>query len=191
MSDPTKKITVLIQARTGSSRLPRKVLAEIENKKLIWHVINRVKHIKSVEQIALITTTNKDDQILLDIAEENGILGFAGDEFDVLNRHFQCAKKINADPIIRITSDCPLIDPYIVEDMLTIFLKNDYDYVSNVTPPTFPDGLDTEIFSFNTLEKAVHEAKLASEREHVTPYISKIQTNSNYTITKTLKIFLT
>jgi spore coat polysaccharide biosynthesis protein SpsF (cytidylyltransferase family) len=173
MSQSVKKISVLIQARTGSSRLPNKVLANIEQKQLIWHVINRVKKIKSVEQIALITSQLENDKILLDIAQQNGILGFAGDELDVLDRHYQCALKINADPIIRITSDCPLLDPFLVEEMLQIFLKNKYDYVSNVTPPTFPDGLDVEIFSFKALEKTFNEAKLMSEREHVTPYISK------------------
>jgi len=170
---PQKKITVLIQARTSSSRLPEKVLAEIEGKQLVWHVINRVKKIKSVQQIALITTTKKNDKILLDLAQKNDIIGFSGDEFDVLDRHYQCAKKMNADPIIRITSDCPLIDPYLVEEMLQFFLENNYDYVSNVIPPTYPDGLDTEIFTFKTLEKAANEAKLLSEREHVTTYISK------------------
>ena len=168
-----KKITVLIQARTYSSRLPEKVLAEIEGKQLVWHVINRVKKIKSVQQIALITTTKKNDKILLELAQKNHIIGFSGDEFDVLDRHYQCAKKMNADPIIRITSDCPLIDPYLVEEMLQFFLENNYDYVSNIIPPTYPDGLDAEIFTFKTLEKAANEAKLLSEREHVTTYISK------------------
>jgi spore coat polysaccharide biosynthesis protein SpsF (cytidylyltransferase family) len=163
----------LIQARTGSSRLPKKVLAEIEGKPLIWHVINRVKKIKSVQQIALITTKKKNDMILLELAEKNGIIGFSGKDLDVLDRHYKCAKKINADPIIRITSDCPLIDPYLAEEMLHFFLKNNYDYVSNVMPPTFPNGLDVEIFTFKTLEKATNEAKLISEREHVTSYILK------------------
>jgi len=168
-----KKITVLIQAKTGSRRLPKKVLAEIEGKQMIWHVINRVKKIKSIQQIALITTKKKNDRILLDLAQKNDIIGFSGEELDVLDRHYQCAKKVNADPIIRITSDCPLIDPYLVEEILQFFLKNNYDYVSNVMPPTYPDGLDTEIFTFKTLEKAANEAKLISEREHVTTYISK------------------
>jgi spore coat polysaccharide biosynthesis protein SpsF len=170
---PEKKITVMIQARTGSSRLPGKVLTEIENRSMIWHVINRVKKIKSVQQIALITTTEKSDQVLLDIAENEGIVGFTGNTKDVLNRHYQCAQKILADPIIRITSDCPVIDPYLVEEMLQFFLKNDFDYVSNIHPATYPDGLDAEIFSFQTLEKTALNAKLNSEREHVTPYIEK------------------
>ena len=168
-----KKITVMIQARTGSSRLPGKVLSEIENEPMIWHVINRVKKIKSVQQIALITTKEKSDQALLNIADDEGIIGFVGDTKDVLNRHYQCALKIYADPIIRITGDCPVIDPFLVEEMLLFYLKNNYDYVSNIHPATYPDGLDTEIFSFNTLKHVALNAKLNSEREHVTSYIEK------------------
>ena len=168
-----KKITVMIQARTGSTRLPGKVLSKIENKNMIWHVINRVKKIKSVQQIALITTNEESDQILLDIAKDEDIIGFAGDETNVLNRHYQCALKISADPIIRITCDCPIVDPSLVEEMLQFFLTHDYDYVSNIHPATYPDGLDVEIFSFQTLKKVVSSAKLKSEREHVTTYIEK------------------
>jgi spore coat polysaccharide biosynthesis protein SpsF len=168
-----KKITVMIQARTGSSRLPGKVLSQIENKSMIWHVINRVKKIKSVQQIVLITTNDESDQVLLDIAKNEDIMGFAGDTTNVLSRHYQCALKTSADPIIRITSDCPIIDPYLVEDMLQFFLTHNYDYVSNIHPATYPDGLDVEIFSFQTLEKTFLDAKLNSEKEHVTPYVEK------------------
>lgn len=168
-----RKITVMIQARTGSSRLSGKVLSQIENKPMIWHVINRVKKIESVQQIALITTEKESDQVLLDIAKNEDIIGFAGDTTNVLNRHYQCALKISADPIIRITSDCPIIDPYLVEEMLQFFLTHNYDYVSNIHPATYPDGLDVEIFSFQTLEKTFLDAKLNSEKEHVTPYMEK------------------
>jgi len=168
-----KKITVMIQARTGSSRLAGKVLSQIENKPMIWHVINRVKKIESVQQIVLITTNDESDQVLLDIAKNEDIMGFAGDTTNVLNRHYQCALKISADPIIRITSDCPIIDPYLVEEMLQFFLTHNYDYVSNIHPATYPDGLDVEIFSFQTLEKTFLDAKLNSEKEHVTPYMEK------------------
>ena len=168
-----KKSSVLIQTRLGSTRLPNKVLKIIEGKTAIWHVINRVKKIDSVDQIALITTNKPEDRILLKIAEENGIIGFSGSEFDVLDRHFQCAKEIEADPIIRITSDCTLIDPFLSEKILRYYLSHDYDFVSNTITPTFPDGLDTEIFSYESLEKAAYETKLPSEREHVTTYFIK------------------
>lgn len=168
-----KKNTVMIQARSSSTRLPDKALKKIEGKPIIWHIINRAKKIKSAEQIIIITTRKKEDKIFLEIAKDNGVLGFQGSEKDLLERHYQCALKYNADPIIRITSDCPLIDPYIVEKMIQIYLKNNYDYVTNREPPTYPDGLDTEIFSFDALKKANRYAKLRSEREHVNPYIVK------------------
>ena len=168
-----KKVTVLIQARTDSNRLPSKVLEKIENKPMIWHVINRVKQIKSVQQIALITTTEKADQDLLQIAKDEGIIGFAGSTNNVLDRHLQCALNIDADPIIRITGDCPLIDPFLVEDIIQFYLKNNFDYVSNTLTPSYPDGLDTEIFSFDTLKKLDIHAKLSSDREHVTTTIPK------------------
>jgi len=171
-----KKITVMIQVRSSSTRLPKKALKKIEGKPIIWHMINRVKKIKSVEQIILITTQKKEDRIFLKIAKENGILAFQGSEHDVLDRHYQCAIQYDADPILRITSDCPLIDPLLVEKMLQIFLKNNYDYVTNREPPTFPDGLDTEIIAFSALKKTTKYAKMSSEREHVTSYITK---NSN------------
>ncbi len=165
------KSTIMVQARTGSQRFPRKVLAEIENKPLLWHVLNRVKRVKDTDQIILITTRKKEDEILLDIAKNSNIHSFAGDELDVLNRHYQCALRYEADPIIRITADCPLIDPSVVDKIFEIYLEGNYDFVSNCIPPTFPDGLDTEIFSFDALKKMVHISKLKSEREHVTTYI--------------------
>lgn len=167
------RVIAMIQARTGSKRFPRKVLAKIENKPMMWHVINRIKQVKGIQQIILITTEKKEDRILLRLARESGILGFAGDVNNVLKRYFRCAVLYHADAIIRITGDCPLIDPNVVEKMLTFYKKHDYDYVSNTFPPTFPDGLDTEIFSFKTLQRIAHDAKLKSDREHVTPYIRK------------------
>lgn len=161
----------MIQARTDSSRLPNKVLEIIEDKPLLWHVINRAKQVKNVDQIILITTRREIDEKLIDIANESQILSFRGDELDVLNRHYQCALEFNADPIIRITSDCPLIDPVLVEEILELFSSNNYDFVSNTISSTYPDGLDTEIFSFMALKQAVDKAKLKSEREHVTSYI--------------------
>ena len=168
-----KKITVIIEARTGSSRLRNKVVAEIEGKPMIFYVIDRVKQIKSVEQIILATTQEKNDKILIEIAKQNSIGIFAGDSMDVLNRDYQCALQNNADPIIRITGDCPLIDPDIVEEMLEFYLKNNYDYISNRINPKYPDGLDVEIYSFKTLQMAEQNAKWSSERELVTTYITK------------------
>ncbi len=168
-----KKITVIIEARTGSSRLRNKVIAEIEGKPMIFYVIDRVKQIKSVEQIILATTQEKNDKILIEIAKQNSIGVFTGDSMDVLNRDYQCALQNNADPIIRITGDCPLIDPDIVGEMLEFYLKNNYDYISNRINPKYPDGLDVEIYSFKTLQMVEQNAKWSSERELVTTYITK------------------
>jgi spore coat polysaccharide biosynthesis protein SpsF len=161
----------MIQARVDSSRLANKVLETIEGKSLLWHVINRAKQVKNVDQVILITTRHKIDEKIIRIANESQILSFQGDTLDVLNRHYQCALKFNADPIIRITADCPLIDPKLSGEILEFFLSNNYDYVSNTINPTYPDGLDTEIFSFMALKEAANQAKLKSEREHVTSYI--------------------
>jgi len=168
-----KKISIFIQARINSRRLPKKVLSKIENKPMIWHVINRMKLVKGAEQIILVTTSKKEDEILLEIAKKNKIFSFKGKINDVLGRFYDSALKYNADPIIRITGDNPLVDPKIVDKFLKFYLENDFDYVSNTEIPTYPDGLAVEIFSFETLEKAYFSAKLKSEREHVTPYIKK------------------
>ena len=173
--DKTKKITCVIQARTDSKRLANKVLKEIEGTPMICHIINRIKRSRNVEQIILATTYNDSDKILLDIAEKFKIIGFAGDDDDVLERFFNAATSFSADPIVRITGDCPLVDPGLLDNMIQIFLENRYDYISNTIERTFPDGLDIEIFSFDALKKAHEEAKWSSEREHVTPFIIKNQ----------------
>jgi spore coat polysaccharide biosynthesis protein SpsF len=168
-----KNISCIIQARTNSQRLPKKVLLKISCLPIIVHIINRIKKSNYLEQIILTTSDRPHDKILSDIANDNQIIHFQGNELDVLDRFYHTAKKYNADPIIRITGDCPLIDPILIDKMIKFFLENDYDYVSNTIDRTFPDGLDVEIFTFNALKKAFLESKWTSEREHVTPYIIK------------------
>jgi|TARA_B100000749_G_C18373043_1_gene442609 spore coat polysaccharide biosynthesis protein SpsF (cytidylyltransferase family) len=169
----TKKIIIIIQARIGSTRFPKKVLKLIQQKPVIWHVINRLKQIPKIDNIVLATTKKKEDKILIKIAKQNAINHFQGKNNNVLNRFYECAKNFDADIIIRITSDCPLIDPNLIKKMLNFYMHNNYDYLSNTIIPTFPDGLDIEIFSFSALEKASIFAKWRSEIEHVTPYIKK------------------
>ena len=168
-----KYITCIIQARTNSSRLPKKALKKINGMPSICYVIDRVKKSKKIKKIILATTNNKEDSILLKIAKEKNILGFAGSENDVLERFYQTAITHNADPIIRITGDCPLIDHKIIDEIIDFFLSHKFDYVSNTIFPTYPDGQDVEIFSFRTLKHVHDNAKWKSEREHVTPYIEK------------------
>jgi spore coat polysaccharide biosynthesis protein SpsF len=161
----------IIQARTGSSRLPAKVLANILGKPLLVHVINRVKASKLVESVVIATTTNEADRVICKIAEENAVACFMGSEEDVLDRYYQAATKSSSDPIVRITADCPLIDPCIIDVVVRCYIKGDCDYAANTLKPTYPDGLDVEVFGYEALERAWKEARWASEREHVTAYI--------------------
>lgn len=166
-------IGIMIQARMASTRLPKKIIKKIEGKTVLEHVIFRVKQIKNINKIILATTDKKEDDVLEKIAEKLDILVYHGSENDVLDRFYQTANLFKIDPIVRITADCPLIDPEIAEKVINLYFKGNYDYVSNIHPPTFPDGMDIEIFNFKSLKKAWKEAKLPSEREHVTPYITK------------------
>ncbi len=164
-------ISAIIQARMGSTRLPGKVLKEVLGKPILWHLINRIKKAKLINEIIIATTKNEIDRPILKFAEENGIKNYAGSEEDVLDRYYQTAKKFNADPIVRITADCPLIDPEIIDSVVRYYLDKEYDYVANtLEPTTFPDGMDVEVFSFKNLEKIWKEATLPSQREHVTFY---------------------
>jgi spore coat polysaccharide biosynthesis protein SpsF len=169
----TKKITCIIQARTNSSRLPNKILLKLSNTTIIVHIIDRIKKSTLIEQIILATSINHNDKILLDIANDNQVTSFKGNELDVLDRFYNAAKENDANIVIRITGDCPLVDPILIDKMLKFFLENNFDYVSNTIERTFPDGLDVEIFTFTALEKAFSESTWISEREHVTPYIIK------------------
>ncbi len=168
-----KKVVAIIQARTGSTRLPNKVLKSLLGKPVIWHVINRVKKSGLIDQIVLATTNKKEDLKLVEIASEMSIGSYVGSEKDVLDRYFQAATEYKADVIVRITADCPLHDPNVIDLVIKEYLDGEYDYVSNTLEYTFPDGYDVEVFSFSALKEAHENAKLPSEREHVTPYMRK------------------
>jgi len=170
-----KNILIICQARYGSTRLPGKVLKKILDKPLLWYVIKRLELVKTPNKIIIATSTSNENKPIIDFAKSLNIYNFAGSEEDVLDRYYQTAKKFNGDVLVRITSDCPLIDPAIIDHALEIFLSGDYDYVSNgeERKETYPDGFDIEIFSFEALKIAWKEAKWQSEREHVTPYIRK------------------
>lgn len=161
----------IIQARMGSTRFPQKVTADIEGRPVLWHVINRFSRSKLVEKIALATTTKKDDDALVEIANAFPIDCFRGSEEDVLDRFYQCAKRYNPDVVVRVTADCPLLDPRLVDRIISFFLKGGYD-IANFTLE-WPEGFDTDVISFRALKRAWLEARRASEREHVTPYIWK------------------
>jgi spore coat polysaccharide biosynthesis protein SpsF len=163
--------TAIIQARMGSTRLPRKVMLSILGKPVLWHVVNRVSKAKLIDKIIVATTVKSEDDIIVEFCKSNDILVFRGSEKDVLDRYYQCAKEYNIKDIVRITADCPLHDPNIIDMVVNEYLNGNYDYVSNAY--AFPDGFDVEVFSFNALGNAWENAKLPSEREHVTPYIQR------------------
>ncbi|MBU1158552.1 MAG: glycosyltransferase family protein [Candidatus Thermoplasmatota archaeon] len=169
------RVVMIIQARMGSSRLPGKVMKLISGKPMLWHVVNRAKGCAEVGTVVVATTTNEEDRAVKDLAEKNGVGTFCGSEDDVLDRYYQAAKAYRADVIVRITADCPLIDPQLIDRMVRHYIDNSdkYDYVGMARPSRYPNGLDTEVFSFAALERAWREARLKSEREHVTPYIWK------------------
>lgn len=164
--------TILItQARTGSTRLPGKVLKEINEKSLLQIHLDRLRKCKSVSEIIVATTTKCEDQIIFDKSIEWGFDAYKGSESDVLDRFYQAVKDKNADWIVRVTSDCPLIDPVLVDNVIHFVQINNKDYGANILIENYPDGQDIEVFKFSALEEAWKNAKLHSEREHVTPYI--------------------
>lgn len=167
------KTVCIIQARMGSTRLPGKVMLDLCGKTVLEHVIQRVKRVKNIDEIVIATTIDKKDDVIVEEAMKCGVKVFRGSEEDVLSRYYYAAKENKADVVVRITSDCPLIDQEITQKTIDYYLinKDKFDYVSNTLERTFPRGLDTEVFSFKVLEKAFNEAILQRDREHVTPYI--------------------
>lgn len=163
-------ITAIIQARTGSKRLPNKVMLKLCDKPLIWHVFDRLKWSRKIEQMILATTTNIMDDALVKWAKENSILFYRGSENNVLSRYYNAARCFNASTIVRITSDDPFKDPEVIDMVLEKFENNNLDFAYNNKPPTFPEGLDTEVFSYESLIKAHNESVDSFEREHVTQY---------------------
>jgi len=166
------KTKAIIQARCGSTRLPGKVLLKVLDKTILEYVIERVKKAKNIENIIVATTVKKKDLQIVNLAKRLGITVYRGSENDVLDRYYQAARLFKVKHIVRITADCPLIDPQIIDDVINYYFESGADYC-NSSIKSFPDGVDVEIFSSNALNDAWQNAKLLSEREHVTPYITK------------------
>ena len=166
-----KKIGIIIQARLGSKRFPNKIIKKINKKTILEFLINRLKKIKFTNNIIIATSNKKNDKKIIKIAEKNNIDYYCGSENDVLDRYFCCAKKFDLTDIIRITSDCPFSDPLLINEMYIKYSNSNFDYLSNVIKPTFPDGLDVEFFNFKTLKKTWQLAKTLYEREHVTNFM--------------------
>ena len=166
-----KKITCIIQARLASTRLPAKILLYGYDKPLLLHLVERVKKSKNIKKVIIATTNKEIDEPIVELCKKNKIDYFCGHPTNLLKRYYDCAKKYKIENILRITSDCPLIDHRIIDKVITEYKKFDYDYVSNINPTTTPDGFDTEIFQFKVLKQVYLQAKKKHELEHVTPYI--------------------
>jgi len=170
------KVVGIIQARSSSSRLPGKVLLEAAGKPLILHMFDRVIRCASLDSLWLATSDREEDDPLAGLVESAGYMVFRGSLENVLSRFWRVGQREKAEVIVRLTGDCPLHDPEVIDSVVEFFVKNKkvYDYASNVLPPSFPDGLDTEVFSYRALEKAYQEASMAFDLEHVSPYIRRI-----------------
>jgi glutamate-1-semialdehyde aminotransferase/spore coat polysaccharide biosynthesis protein SpsF (cytidylyltransferase family) len=166
-----KKVVAIVQARLDSTRLPGKVLKPLQGRPLLSHVVSRLQESKMINKV-IVATSNEDSDIpIAEFCAHNEVSCFRGSKNDVLDRFYHAAKLFDAEVIVRITGDCPLIDPQVTDRVIKCYLTGDSDYVSNIHPPTFPDGLDTEVFSFSVLERAWKEATMKYQKEHVTPYI--------------------
>ena len=165
------KIVAIIQARMGSTRLPGKALKDIHGRTMLARVVRRAGRSALINNLVVATTEKKADDAIVSECDSLGISCFRGSEDDVLDRYYQAAMAFSADSIVRITSDCPLIDPEIIDNVVLAFLNNGPDYASNTIESTYPRGLDVEAFTFDALKKAWCDASEDFQHVHVTPYI--------------------
>ncbi len=173
MRQKNTKIIAIIQARMGATRLPNKVLKDLAGQPMLARVVNRTLRAKTLDTVVVATTTQPIDNTIVHLCKTQGWSYFRGSEEDVLDRYYQAALAFEADAIVRITADCPLIEPEIIDKVVNEFLSSypEVQYVSNVLIRTFPRGLDVEVMSFDSLRKAWHEDDNPAWREHVTLYI--------------------
>jgi len=165
------RVNAIIQARCGSTRFPEKVFADIDGKPLLWHVVNRLKYTRKIDEIIVATTKNEQDDVIEKWCENENVCYFRGSENDVLNRYYQAALAFKSDIVVRVTADDPFKEPKVIDEVIEKLIKENLDLVTNNYPPSFPEGLDCEAFTFATLKKMEREAKDEFEREHVTQYV--------------------
>lgn len=170
------KTVAIIQARMGSGRLPGKIMLQLVDQPVLGHLLNRLSCSLRLDQVVIATTDKTADDAIEQLAHNRGVEVFRGSETDVLSRYYNAAQLFNADHIIRITSDCPLLDPVLLDRMVAHYhaileCGEEVDYLSNTLQRTYPRGLDIEIFSMAALSQCQAEATQDYEREHVTPYI--------------------
>ncbi len=164
-------VLAITQARMSSTRLPGKVMLEINGKTLLELHVLRIKKSQKINRHVVAISDKKSDDVLEAFCKAHNIECYRGSENDVLDRFYKVCKIIQPKHIVRLTADCPLIDAAVVDQIIDMYAGSKFDYVSNTIHPSFPDGLDAEVFSFKVLERAWKEASLKSDREHVTPYL--------------------
>lgn len=166
------KVAAIIQARMGSTRLPGKILKTVNGKSLLEYQIERIKRAKLIDEIIIATTVKENDDPIVQLCQQLSVSYYRGSETDVLTRYYETAIEFKVGIIVRITSDCPVIDPEVIDQVISRYLiGKKVDYVSNTLELTFPRGMDTEVFSFDILQEAYLKANEKFQREHVTPYI--------------------
>ena len=170
---------IIVQARMGSSRLPGKVMLDLAGKPVLQHVLERCRRIASADVVVCAMPDEEASQALADIARMTGAECFFGSEFDVLSRYAGAARQVAADTVMRVTSDCPLIDANICERVLQLRRDDDLDYAANNMPPSFPHGLDCEAMSYAALDEADRRATDSYDREHVTPWLRRACNRGN------------
>jgi len=165
------KVVAIIQARMGSTRLPGKVLKDLEGATVLSRVVSRLRSAQLIDEVFVATTDRAADGAIVDECKKISVAVCRGDQDDVLDRYYRAAQLSKAAVVARLTSDCPLIDPGITDKTIAAFQEKQPDYASNVMMRTYPRGLDTEVMSFDALARAWQSARRPHEREHVTPYI--------------------
>jgi len=165
------RIIVITQARVSSTRLPRKVLKKLGDNTLLGVHLNRLRKSKKATEIVVATTMEPDSGLICQVAESHGLSCYKGNMNDVLDRFYQAAKLHDADWVVRVTSDCPLIDAVLLDAVVEMAISNDLDYCSNMLVEDYPDGQDVEVFKMTVLKQAWEESSEPYQREHVTPYI--------------------
>ena len=165
------KIVATIEARMTSSRLPGKVLMEVLDKPILHYLVARLRRVQLLDEIVLATTTNSTDNSLVEFANNENIKCYRGSEDDVMARVVGAAESVDADLIVEITGDCPIIDPNIIEQAIQTYINNNVDYVSNAHVRSYPDGMDVQVFSLNVLKKSLNMTNDSLDHEHVTLYI--------------------
>lgn len=182
------KVLAITQARYGSTRLPAKILKEVGGVTLLEIHLRRILQSGMISKLKVATTDEDGSKYIIDICDKVGVEYYQGSVNDVLDRFYHTASPERPDYVVRVTSDCPLIDPEIIDLVIKTCVDGGFDYASNTLIPTYPDGMDVEVFTFAALEKAWKEANLLSEHEHVTPYIKKNSTVMGGTLFKSYNV---